>query len=31
MEGIVNQTNPADPFLERPEIGVGLKAALRAV
>ncbi len=31
MEGIVNQTNPADPFLERPEIGAGLKAALRAV
>jgi NAD(P)-dependent dehydrogenase (short-subunit alcohol dehydrogenase family) len=31
MEGIVNQTNPADPFLERPEIGVSLKAALRAV
>jgi NAD(P)-dependent dehydrogenase (short-subunit alcohol dehydrogenase family) len=31
MEGIVNQTNPADPFLERPEIGAGLRAALRAV
>ncbi|WP_137920699.1 SDR family oxidoreductase [Hydrogenophaga sp. 2FB] len=30
MEGIVNQTNPADPFLERPEIGVNLRAALRA-
>ncbi len=30
MEGIVNQTNPADPFLERPEIGAGLRAALRA-
>lgn len=30
MEGIVNITNPADPFLERPEIGIGLKAALRA-
>ncbi|MCW5652409.1 SDR family oxidoreductase [Hydrogenophaga sp.] len=30
MEGIVNQTNPADPFLERPEIGTALKAALRA-
>ncbi|WP_066265566.1 SDR family oxidoreductase [Hydrogenophaga palleronii] len=29
MEGIVNITNPADPFLERPEIGVGLRAALR--
>ena len=27
----VNQTNPADPFHERPEIGVGLRAALRAV
>ncbi len=31
MEGIVNQTNPADPFHERPEIGAGLRAALRAV
>ncbi len=31
MEGIVNQTNPADPFHERPEIGVGLRAALRAM
>ena len=31
MEGIVNITNPADPFHERPEIGVGLRAALRAV
>jgi NAD(P)-dependent dehydrogenase (short-subunit alcohol dehydrogenase family) len=30
MESIVNQTNPADPFAERPEIGVGLRAALRA-
>ncbi len=29
MEGIVNITNPADPFLERPEIGAGLRAALR--
>ncbi|MBA4264885.1 MAG: hypothetical protein C0453_07385, partial [Comamonadaceae bacterium] len=29
MENIVNQENPADPFLERPEIGVGLRAALR--
>ncbi|MDZ4400844.1 SDR family oxidoreductase [Hydrogenophaga sp.] len=29
MEGIVNQTNPADPFHERPEIGVALRAALR--
>ena len=30
MEGIVNSTNPADPFHERPEIGVALRAALRA-
>ncbi|QHE86064.1 SDR family oxidoreductase [Hydrogenophaga sp. BPS33] len=30
MEGIVNQSNPADPFLERPEIGASLRAALRA-
>ncbi len=29
MEGILNQANPADPFLERPEIGASLKAALR--
>ena len=29
MEGIVAGTNPADPFLERPEIGAQLKAALR--
>jgi len=29
MEGIVNATNPADPFLERPEIGDQLRAALR--
>ena len=29
MEGIVNITNPADPFHERPEIGVALRAALR--
>ena len=29
MENIVNQENPADPFLERPEIGVALRAALR--
>jgi len=29
MEGIVNVTNPADPFLERPEIGEQLRAALR--
>ncbi|QHE76500.1 SDR family oxidoreductase [Hydrogenophaga sp. PBL-H3] len=30
MEGIVNQTNPADPFAERPEIGVQLRSALRS-
>ena len=30
MEGIVAGTNPADPFLERPDIGAGLRAALRA-
>ncbi len=29
MEGIVNITNPADPFIERPEIGVALRAQLR--
>lgn len=29
MEGIVNATNPVDPFLERPEIGEQLRAALR--
>ena len=29
MENIVNQENPADPFLERPEIGVALRAQLR--
>ncbi len=29
MEGIVTMRNPPDPFLERPEIGVGLRAALR--
>ena len=29
MEGIVAGTNPADPFLERPEIGQNLRAALR--
>jgi NAD(P)-dependent dehydrogenase (short-subunit alcohol dehydrogenase family) len=29
MEGIVNQTNPIDPFAERPEIGVALRAQLR--
>ena len=28
--GVVNITNPADPFHERPEIGVALRAALRA-
>lgn len=30
MEGIVAGTNPADPFLERPEIGEQLRAALRS-
>ncbi len=30
MESIVNAQNPPDPFLERPEIGVGLRAALRS-
>jgi NAD(P)-dependent dehydrogenase (short-subunit alcohol dehydrogenase family) len=30
MNAIVGQHNPPDPFAERPEIGVGLKAALRA-
>ena len=30
MENIVSVTNPADPFLARPEIGVALKAQLRA-
>ncbi|MBK8073679.1 MAG: SDR family oxidoreductase [Ramlibacter sp.] len=30
MESIVRIENPADPFGERPEIGVELKAALRA-
>ena len=29
MESIVNQTNPTDPFAERPEIGVQLRSALR--
>ena len=29
MNAIVEQRNPPDPFAERPEIGVGLKAALR--
>ena len=30
MENIVSITNPADPFLERPEIGEKLRAQLRA-
>ena len=30
MEGIVAGTNPADPFLERPEIGEQLRTALRS-
>lgn len=29
MESIVNAQNPPDPFQERPEIGAGLRAALR--
>ena len=29
MENIVSLTNPADPFLERPEIGARLRAELR--
>jgi hypothetical protein len=29
MNAIVGQQNPPDPFAERPEIGIGLKAALR--
>jgi len=30
MESILRTENPADPFLERPEVGAQLKAALRA-
>jgi NAD(P)-dependent dehydrogenase (short-subunit alcohol dehydrogenase family) len=30
MENIVSITNPADPFLERPEIGIKLREQLRA-
>ncbi len=30
MENIVSGTNPVDPFLERPDIGETLRAALRA-
>jgi hypothetical protein len=30
FDAIVAGTNPADPFAERPEIGVGLRQALRA-
>lgn len=30
MEAIVNQSNPPDPFAERPEVGAHLRAALRA-
>ena len=29
MEAIVGVRNPPDPFLERPEVGVQLRAALR--
>ncbi|MDM0047171.1 SDR family oxidoreductase [Variovorax dokdonensis] len=31
MENIVAGVNPADPFLERPEIGQNLRAALRGI
>ncbi|GBU15047.1 short-chain dehydrogenase [Polaromonas sp.] len=31
MEGLLQQSNPGDPFAERPEIGRELKAALRAL
>jgi hypothetical protein len=30
MNAIVEHRNPPDPFAERPEIGIGLRAALRA-
>ena len=30
MKAIVEHRNPPDPFAERPEIGIGLRAALRA-
>ena len=30
MESILQRANPTDPFAERPEIGLSLKAALRA-
>lgn len=30
MEAIVSGSNPPDPFLERPEVGAGLRQALRA-
>ena len=30
MESIVSISNPADPFLERPEIGAKLREQLRA-
>jgi len=29
MDAIVNLQNPPDPFLERPEVGAGLRKALR--
>ena len=29
FDAIVAGTNPADPFAERPDIGMGLRAALR--
>jgi len=30
MESILRAENPADPFLERPEVGAQLRAALRS-
>jgi hypothetical protein len=31
LKAIVNQTQPPDPFAERPQIGENLKQALRGV
>jgi hypothetical protein len=30
MEDVVQMRNPTDPFAHKPEIGAGLRAALRA-
>jgi hypothetical protein len=30
LEDIVQMRNPTDPFAQKPEIGAGLRAALRA-